>query len=141
MADWNLHLGTSSYDAWRGIAFETACLNNTGALRRALSLATMATTEFGWEGGKDGSKAQVDLVIERPDKVTHLCEMKFANEPYELSSDSLRELRHKREVFRSATGTRNSLQIVLVCAAGVKNSNRGGLDAVSWIVAGDDLFM
>ena len=139
VGDWLEYYDTPSYNAWRGNAFEIVCLCHLPQIRRALSLETMRTREFPWEsvGAKPG--AQVDLVIERPDKITYLCEMKFTNAPFSVSASYRGDLLSKAEVFKAETKTTNAVQTVLVVAAGF--SQGANSDIVSRVIEGDDLFV
>ncbi|MDO4289976.1 MAG: AAA family ATPase [Eggerthellaceae bacterium] len=138
VSDWATYYDTPSYNAWRGNAFEIACLCHLPQIKRSLSLSTMSTRDFPWRSSASKRGAQVDLVIERPDRITYLCEMKFTNAPFSLSAAAVEELERKREVFKVETGTKHSVQTVLVSAAGVK----GRVDEiVSQTVSGDDLFV
>ncbi len=138
VADWVSYYDTPSYHAWRGMAFEMVCINHLPQLRAALSLSTMVTREFPWASERSTPGAQVDLVIERPDRLTYLCEMKCTNEPLVVGRALSDELARKRAVFKDETGTRSSVQSVLVAAAGVAAGTNAS--AASRIVAGDELF-
>lgn len=48
--------------------------------------------------------AQIGLLIERADKCTHLCEIKFSNSPYVLKKPGADKLRMRETVFRHHTG-------------------------------------
>ena len=137
--DWLSYVDTPSYNAWRGNAFETVCISHLAQLKHALSLSTMATREFPWASDAPDAGAQVDLVVERPDKITYLCEMKCTDGPLAIDASLATELNRKREVFKEQTRTRNSVQLVVVSADGCKPG--GHLDVASQVVTGDDLFV
>ena len=138
VGDWLAYYDTPSYNAWRGNAFEVVCLAHVAQIRRALSLETMHTREFPWESRETTPGAQVDLVIERPDKITYLCEMKCTSEPFAVSAACRHDLLHKAEVFRAESKTKSAVQTVLVAAAGFKRNAHA--DIVVHAVEGDDLF-
>lgn len=138
LKDWLAYYDTPSYNAWRGIAFEIVCLNHLPQIRRALSLETMQTVEFPWRSNGSKPGAQIDLVIERPDKITYVCEMKFTNASYSISASYCEKLLQKMSVFKSESKTKSSVQVVIVAAAGfTRNANAS---AVAQVVEGDDLF-
>lgn len=137
--DWSAYYDTPSYNAWRGNAFETVCLCHLPQLRHALSLESMRTREFPWESSSTKPGAQVDLVIERPDKITYLCEMKCTSAPFSISAACRTDLLHKEEAFRADTKTRSAVQTVVVAAAGFKQNTNSGF--VTQVVEGDDLFV
>lgn len=139
LRDWQAYYDTPSYNAWRGNAFEMVCICHLGQMKHALSLGAMATADFPWTSSNPDDRAQVDLVIERPDKVTYLCEMKFTNAPLALGPAECEGLARKVEAFRRETKTKNSVQLVLISAAGVKRVSQEGL--VARTLEGSDLFV
>ncbi len=102
----------------------------------------MLSDEFIWytkgtpESGLPG--AQIDLVIERRDRVIHLCEMKFSMNEFLIDKDYDQKLRNKMEAFRRETNSKKTLLMTLITTYGVV-SNQYSYMAQSQIVL-DDLF-
>lgn len=65
--------------------------------------------------------------------------MKYTNAPFAVDANALSDLERKRVAFKQETATRNSVQFVLVAAAGVREGSKTG--ELSQIVVGDDLFV
>ncbi len=129
---WLRRQGTPAWRAWSGLAFEATCLKHVVQIKRALGIEGVETTEASWahqsRGGDDG--AQIDLVIDRADRSTNLCELKFAEGPFTVDKAYARELRGKRDVFRDATGTKKALFPTLITTWGLKdNEHSRGLVA------------
>ena len=72
------------FNAWRGNAFEVVCLYHVGQIKAALGIGGVETKEYPWHSARHDGGAQIDLVIERADRIANLCEMKFTDLPYEL---------------------------------------------------------
>lgn len=125
------------YCQWRGSAFEIVCLYHVRQVKIALGIEGVASKEYPWSSGQHEGGAQIDLVIERADRIIDLCEMKFTDTPLALNAQTEQELINKREVFREETGTRLALQTVLVSVNGTVG-NRDGAIADKLDV--DDLF-
>ena len=138
LENWAAYYDTPSYNAWRDNAFEVVCLGHLPQLRRALSLETMHTRDFPWESSQSSPGAQVDLVIERPDKITYLCEMKFTAAEFSVSAAYRKDLLRKAEAFKGESRTRNAVQLVVVAAAGFRHNANS--DMIVQVVEGDDLF-
>ena len=136
--DWVDYYDTPSHNAWRGNAFEIACVCHLAQIDHALSLSSMSIREFPWSSTGSDPGAQVDLVIERPDKITYLCEMKFTDAPFAIDAAYARDLVRKKDVFKTETHTSNSMQIVAICASGLKPNAHS--DLVARTVSGNDLF-
>ena len=135
---WASFEGTPSYYAWRGNAFEMTCLGHVVQIKAAIGIAAVETTCFPWKSNSSNPGAQVDLVIERKDRVTDLCEMKYTDKPFVIDADCERSLLQKRAVFRDESRTRNAVHIVLVCANGLAAGTHGGVAVAT--VSTDDLF-
>ena len=67
--------------------------------------------------------AQVDLVIRRADRLTHLVEMKFSELPYEITKDYEERLRDRRMTFSSVTGITHGLLDTFITPEGVKRNS------------------
>jgi hypothetical protein len=77
-------------------------------------------------------------VIERADRVTNLCEMKFSSEPYSIDKDEADGIRRKVAAFKAATGTRNACHVTYVTTYGVQNGRHSAVMQSQVIM--DDLF-
>lgn len=126
------------YSSWRGNAFEIVCLYHVRQIKAALGIKGVATKEYPWSSERRLGGAQIDLVIERADRVIDLCEMKFGDRPFELSLAAEQDLVSKREVYREETGTRCALKTVLVAVRGTTGKHDG---AIASILGVDDLFL
>lgn len=135
---WGEFERTPGYFVWRGLAFETLCLAHIPQIKRAMGIGAVRTSEFPWASGASSPGVQVDLVVERADGVTNLCEMKYTDEEFVVDASYERELRRKREAFARETGTRNAVHTTLVCANGLKRNTHSW--DVTNVVTGDDLF-
>jgi hypothetical protein len=119
---WTTKRGSPAWRAWSGYAFEGVCLKHLAQLKRALGIEAVETRESGWEyrPRADGERgAQIDLLIDRKDAAVNLCEMKFSEGEFVIDKRYAEELRAKREIFRSVSGTRKSIFITLVTTFGV----------------------
>lgn len=139
---WMRKQGTPAWRAWSGLAFEATCLKHVSAIKAALGIAGVETQEGAWEHRPDHANhdgAQIDLVIDRADRCMNLCETKFSEAEFTVDKAYARELAHKRDVFRAASGTRKALFITLVTTYGVReNEHSRGL--VAQTVTMDALF-
>ncbi len=127
--------------AWEGIAFERVCLLHSAQIKRALGIAGVASEESAWccravPGCTSG--AQIDLVIERADRVTNLCEMKFVAEPHSISREEANNVRNKVAAFKTATGTRNVCHVTYVTTYGVLGGKNSSVMQSQVVM--DDLF-
>ena len=137
---WLAKLDAQSHVAWTGLAFERVCSLPVQQIRIALGISGVATNVCSWSGAdENGRRAQIDLLLDRNDRVITLCEMKFADEVYALTKKDIESLRHKRAAFRFATGTRRAVHLTMVTAEGLEhNSYRNEIQRELTL---DDLFV
>ncbi|MBO6278200.1 MAG: hypothetical protein J6N20_12360, partial [Pseudomonas sp.] len=123
-----------SVKVWQGLTFELVALMHIEQIKRSLGISGMLTNESAWRsrmeqdlGGGRMRKAQIDLVIDRADRMVHLCEMKFSQAPYEIDKDYEQVLRDKMTVFRSETKTRKALLNTMITTYGIKQNKHAGI--------------
>ena len=128
--------------AWAGLTFEQLCKDHIPQIKRRLGISGVLSDEYVWytkNAGDSGSPGtQIDLVIERRDRVIHLCEMKFSINEFVIDKDYDMKLRNKIEAFRRETNSRKTLLMTLITTYGVAQ-NQYRYIAQSQIVL-DDLF-
>ncbi len=122
---WSDHNLSHSVEAWQGLTFELVCLMHIRQIRMALNIGGVATEAFAWfdkaDKGKESKGSQIDLVLERADRIINLCEMKFSQEPYRISADYEMKLRNRMGLFREKTHTTKALVNTFVTTYGVAN--------------------
>ena len=135
---WSAYTDNAGHRAWSGISFERLCLAHAGQIIKALGISGIQTNVSSWVSRKNSGGAQIDLVIDRADRVINLCEIKFANGPYEIDRAYEMALRDKIETFRNETKTRKALHFTMITTYGVKRGKHSGI--VQSEVNMDDLF-
>ena len=131
---------TGRYDNWRGQAFEILCFNNTRSIKSVLGIGGVKTEVYPWYNSEDdkNERAQIDMVIERADNITDLCEIKYTNRPFEVDAGYEQQLIRKRDVFRKKTGTSQALKIIMISAKGLAKTAYNSY--ISDVISLDDLF-
>lgn len=139
---WSNTIDNPSRRAWAGLTFEQLCKDHISQIKHKLGIAGVLTEESIWytsgdeELGIDG--AQIDLVLDRRDRVINLCEMKFSVNEYVVDKTYDRILRNKLDAFRRMTGCKQSLQITMITTYGVKKNKYSNF--IRSQVTMDDLF-
>lgn len=132
----------TTVNAWRGLAFERVCLWHVPQIKRALGISGILTEICSWQCATDKEKgiegAQIDLLIDRSDKVVTICEMKYCDDEYTLSKKDESALRQKLSSFRKSTATHKGLQLALVTPVGVTTNAHSAI--INSAVTADDLF-
>ena len=139
---WSKHYLSHSVEAWQGLTFELLCLFHISQIRKALNIGGVASEAYIWFDKADKTKnqrgAQIDLIIERADRVINLCEMKFSQAQYKISADYEIKLRNRMELFRDRTHCTKSLVNTFVTTFGVANGIHSSI--VNSEVTLDNLF-
>ena len=135
---WLRFCTTPAHSAWAGYAFEILCLLHIPQIRKALGISGVLTEIYSWKSKIHDPGAQIDLVIERGDKVINLCEMKFASSEYIIDKAYDQSLRNKRSAFLAETNTRKSAQTTMITTYGLsKNAYQA---SIPFEITLDDLF-
>ena len=139
---WTNTLDSPARKAWAGNAFELVCKSHIQQIKRKLGILGVLSQDSVWftdaEGGA-GRGAQIDMVIDRRDRVINLCEIKFSINPYTIDRDYEMQLRNKIEAFRSATKTRSALHLTMITTYGIQRNTHSGI--MQSEVMMDDLFV
>lgn len=78
-------------------------------------------------------------MIDRRDDTINLCEMKYSNAEFIIDKRYAMDLRRKRDVFQSVTGTRKNILMTMVTTFGVRN-NAYAREIVTNVLTLEDLF-
>jgi predicted AAA+ superfamily ATPase len=120
---WVSQLDTPKQNTWAGYAFEQVCLEHISRIKLGLSIGGMKTETSAWSGKTDTSGAQIDLLIDRADRVINICEMKFSIDPFVISKSYAEDLKRKIRVFKEVTQTRKAVHLILITTWGLVRNN------------------
>lgn len=139
---WSKIQTTPIYHNWSGLAFERICLLHSEQIKKALGISGVITNEYSWRTAANDEHpgAQIDLLIDRSDKVISLCEIKYSDNPYTIDKKYMENLRNKVALFRQITKTRKGIALTMITSSGlVKNSY--SMNNIHSQVTADDLFV
>lgn len=137
---WENTIDNPAKRAWMGLSFEQVCKDHINQIKKKLGISGVLSEIFSWgkKGTSEENGAQIDLLIDRRDRVINLCEIKFSTTPFEINKDYDMALKTKTEVFRETTKTTKTLVTTMITTYGIKKnmySNYIGKE-----VCMDDLF-
>jgi uncharacterized protein len=112
-----------SYKAWSGYAFEQVCLYHINQIKESLGIAAVETNISSWRSSTSPSGAQIDLVIDRRDRVINICEMKYSINKFTIDKKYDTELRNKIASFRKETNTTKSVFLTMITTFGLAENN------------------
>ena len=139
------HFWTNTLDnpfrrSWAGLTFEQVCMDHLDGIKRKLGISGVLSSISKW--GKAGSDeepgAQIDLLIDRRDRVIDICEIKYSIGEYKIDKDYNQKIRNKIEIFRRETKSKSALQFVMITTYGIAKNKYSSI--VTNEVCLDDLF-
>ena len=121
---WSAGTGTPARNAWAGFTFELLCMDHIRQIKKALDIAGVISEHSVWYTRGDDSRdgTQIDLLIDRRDRVINLCEIKFSTGAFEIDKAYDMRLRNMVNIFREATGTKKTLTVTMITTYGVKKN-------------------
>ena len=135
---WQNNATSPTLNAWRGFSFEAVVFQHVQQIKRALGILGVQTEVSPWHSDRQNGGAQIDMVIDRADRVINLCEMKFCTDDFTVNASYEKELRHKMTVFAEDTKSKSSLHMTLVTTYGLAQSPYSS--RFQSVITMDDLF-
>ena len=121
---WLSKVASQERRIWNGLSFELVCLEHIGQIKRALGISGIQTEEHAWyrKGDTLREGAQIDLLVKRADHAVNICEMKFAEEEFEIKADEDRTIAHRRNAFIEDEDFKGSVFVTMVTPHGVRRN-------------------
>ncbi len=137
---WSNTLDNPARRSWAGLTFEQVCKDHIPQIKKKLGIYSVLSEISVWSiiGDDEHTGAQIDMLIDRRDHVTNLCEIKFSSSEFEIDKEYDKVLRNKISAFSSSANNRNTLQLTMITTYGVKQNKYSSL--VNSQVVLDDLF-
>lgn len=137
---WQHNQNLPALNAWRGIAFEELCLMHVEQVKYALGVSGIVSTQSEWtlRGDSNHDGAQMDMIIERADRVVNLCEIKCCNDEFEIDKSYDLTLRHRINMLQSGLQKTQNVHMTFITTFGVKKNKYSSI--VQKEVTLDDLF-
>ena len=135
---WMSFVNTPAYYSWAGHSFEIVCLNNIGAIKKALGISGVMTKEYSWKSKEADPGAQIDLLIHRKDMVINVCEIKYSIGEYVITKEYENNLKNKLQAFTEEMKPKEQLRLTLITLNGLKANEYS--DIVLSQIDGDKLF-
>lgn len=120
---WTHNITGKSLESWQGRSFELVCLTHLPQIKKALGIEGIATSASSWRyyGNKESGKkgAQIDLVIDRADRLINLCEIKFSKTRYTITGDYHNRLLERKLLFGDLDTSSKGLVSTFITTYGV----------------------
>lgn len=116
--NWIHFVGTPGYNAWLGLSFERLCLTHIKQVKVALGISGVSTQTYSY----CSKSSQIDMIIERGDKVINLCEMKFVEDEFVITKSYSEKLNTKVADFRQSLKRQKPIYLTMITVKGVKQN-------------------
>ena len=121
---WSKFVNSQTQSTWWGLAFERLCMDHVEQIQAALGISAVHTEYYSWRwvGDEYEKGAQIDLVIERDDRVINVCEIKYcSSDEYQLDQEERMKIAGRISAFKKHTGTRYGVAPTLITTFGLKS--------------------
>ena len=119
---WLVQFKSPKWQAWSGYAFEYLCRYHVQSIKKQLGIGSVYTEVSTWRSQYSEKGAQIDLVIDRNDRVINICEIKFSVNQYRITKAYADNLRNKLTAFRTETKTNKTLFLTMITTFGVSSN-------------------
>ncbi len=122
IGDWANRIDEPSINAWAGLTFEKICIQHVQQIKNALKIGGVSSRSSTWanKGNKNSKGAQLDLIIDRRDRVINLCEIKYSINKYTITKSYDQVLRNKIVTFKESTKTNKSIYLTMITTFGLQ---------------------
>lgn len=137
---WSVNYMSPTHYAWSGLAFERVCFQHRDQIAKALGISGIHAEWYAWSADKtdDYPGVQVDMVIDRADGMVNLCEVKFTDEPFAITSEYMQKLSVRRWRYQQEIAPKKGVHLTMITSAGVVRNPQ--MFEINSFVTLDDLF-
>ena len=136
---WLHEFGSQAYSAWAGLTLEVVCMKHINEMLRALGISGMKVLPSTWRcvpstaesETRKSSGAQIDIVLDRADRVINLCEIKYRRDPLKITTNLEKKLLEKQSIFLEQTRTNRTVRNILFCSGGFREGEREKLPSTA----------
>ena len=138
---WQHSVLSPAIASWQGFAFEEVCFAHSLQIKAALGIAGIQTNLSSLIITKDENQSgmQIDMLIDRADRVINLCEIKYCNQEFIIDKHYEEKLRQRVERIRELTKNRRNIHLTLITTFGLHNNEYSG--RIQKTINMDDLFV
>ena len=135
---WSHHINTPEVNSWMGLTYERICMAHIQQIKHSLHLDTISTLSYSWRSKTSTPAAQIDIIIERADKIVNICEVKYCQYEYNLDKDEYDRINKRKNAFIQETGLRHTPWLTMITTEGVARGKYS--EMIQTQVTLDDLF-
>lgn len=116
-SSWTQAILTRKYTTWTGLAFERLCFSQLDKIKEALGIRAVLTKTYPYYD----EKMQLNMVIERNDKSVSMCEMKWSDKRYAMTTADKAKLNSRVEELKSIFIGKSIFSVMITASGLVEN--------------------
>lgn len=139
---WESKMQTQAWKIWSGYAFEAICLKHIAQIKETLGIHGVASEVGSWRyiaRNKKEMGTQIDLLIDRADGITNLCEIKYHQGGFPITKAIAENLERKIQTYKTVMDIRKTILLTMITPDGM-HENEYATRLVSEGVTLDDLY-
>ena len=119
---WEDKAESSVIKTWQGLAFEQVVMHHVLQLKIALGISGMAVEYYSWRSKKTEPKSQIDLILDRADRIVNICEIKYSHEQYIIDKDEAHKLKLRTQNFLYETDSHQTTHLTFITPYGLRQN-------------------
>ncbi len=133
---------SQDYKIWSGYTFEGICLKHIQQIKKALSIGGVYSvpSSFLKKGTETEKGTQIDLLLDRADRIINVFEIKFYADIISVTKDMAQNWKNKMRIFKQTTKTPKHLFLTLITTFGI-TPNEHSIGLVDQVLTVDDIFL
>ena len=88
-------------------------------IKHALRIDAISTLSYSWRSRTTTPAAQIDIIIERADRIVNICEVKYSQEAYRLEKEEYDKICQRKNAFIQETGLRHTPWLTIITTEGI----------------------
>jgi hypothetical protein len=112
---------TPKWNSWCGYAFENICFEHLPQIEKKLGISAIHSeaSSFFYKGTELKKGFQIDLLIDRADRIINIFEIKFCDTEFTITKDYALKLQNKLAGFKTISKTKKILFLSMVSTFGI----------------------
>lgn len=135
---WTNMMGKPLQNTWYGLSLERVCMLHIQQIKKRLGIDRIHTEYYSWRSRESVPAAQINLIIERADNLTNVCEIKYSQLSYTITKEEESRIRNRIADFVSETGIRTGILPTMITTFGIRHNAYSSIAQASLTM--DDLF-
>ena len=139
-SNWLTISNSQTWKSWSGIAFERICFYHRLQIQKALGIDKIKNQISSWSTKDVTRGAQIDLLIDRADRIINICEIKFLKADYTITKEEAKKLRNRIEQFSNLTVNKRKTILLTIISTYGTSDNEYSKELVQSEIVLEDLF-